>query len=804
VLPPGPSYEGAALFASPPFASFTVVYAKYCSGDSWTADNATVATVSGASVYFRGRRLLDALLADLMPRGLIEAPVVLVAGCSAGALTAYTHVDFIASTLPPATIVLGLADAMFALEHTAFPGPNTTTYATGMFEFVASNWNTTGAPVNAPCLAHFGAADRVHCMWGATAARFVATPTMIVNSKYDTWQEVSIVGLNTTDCPATVSPAGVITLCTPAHADMEAFWVAYGDVLTGALAQLPPRFGAFITNCPVHCETGVSWDNPSTGTVATLGEAVAAWYAAAVVHSRDPSWVAPRFIANDEDGCVVATRGARTAQISFAATPAYVVPPTFLSYNLDPSCNRGFHRTNFSNPNLAAAGRFLEPSRLRFGGSGAESLVYGLTPGAPECASVPTPPSPLQPGCDYGTVGCLNSSMLDDLFSFAAAARADFIFGVAYDDADACAGRPFNTTNIENLLASLAPTQSTGRHIFGAELGNEANLNKCVTPARLAADATTFAALLEQALPGTVLIGPDTGQLYGPTQWAAEFAGNMTPGALFAVTNHWYLNLARADFASAATLAAALDSQVADVADFAAMVRATAPGAEAHAGEVGPHGGGDDGSCGPNSTCGVFASAIWYADDVGLRSAAGISQHNRQTLFGGAYGLTQSIDGVMELSATAPLAVTPDYWLAWLMKRTLGPSVYAAASSDASVRAYVFSGSAPSPFAARAHCSAAGKQLLLINLATAPATAALPSAAPGAGYAAWSLTPVGGDPFAAAAELNGARLPTVLDVVNGGDPAAAFGDIAVPPVTGAAAAGVALPPMSISVVCLGA
>ena len=38
----------------------------------------------------------------------------------------------------------------------------------------------------------------------------------------------------------------------------------------------------------------------------------------------------------------------------------------------------------------------------------------------------------------------------------------------------------------------------------------------------------------------------------------------------------------------------------------------------------------------------------------------------------------------------------------------------------------------------------------------------------------------------------------------GGDPAAAFGDIAVPPVTGAAAAGVALPPMSISVVCLGA
>jgi hypothetical protein len=306
VLPPGPSYEGAALFSSTPFASFTIIYAKYCTGDSWTADNKTVSVVSGASVYFRGRRLLDALLAALMPRGLASAPHVLVAGCSAGALTAYTHIDYIASTLPPSTIVLGLADAMFALETSAFPGPNTTTYVVGMFDFVASNWDVAGPPVNAACLAHFGAAARVHCLYGATAARFVTTPMLIVNSKYDTWQEVSIMGLNKTACPASVSPAGAITLCTPAHADMQAFWVAYGDALTAALQALPPRFGAFITNCPAHCETGIGWLNPSRGTAATLGEAVEAWWPAAVAHARDPSWAAPRFVADDTDGCVVA------------------------------------------------------------------------------------------------------------------------------------------------------------------------------------------------------------------------------------------------------------------------------------------------------------------------------------------------------------------------------------------------------------------------------------------------------------------------------------------------------------------
>lgn len=304
MLPPGPRYEGSALFASAPFDAFTIIYVKYCSGDSFTANNATAAVYNGSSIFFRGRRLLDALLADLMPRGLAAAPQVLVAGCSAGALTAYTHVDFIASTLPPTTVVLGLADAMFALERTAWPGPNTTTYVVGMFEFVASNWDPTGAPVNAPCLAHFGAADRVRCLWGATAARFVATPMFIINSKFDTWQQLSIVGLNKTDCPATVSPTGVITLCTPEHADMTAFWVAYGDDLTAALAALPPHFGAFITNCPAHCETGNGWNNPSHGKAATLGEAVAAWYPAAVAHVRDPTWAAPRFVANDADECV--------------------------------------------------------------------------------------------------------------------------------------------------------------------------------------------------------------------------------------------------------------------------------------------------------------------------------------------------------------------------------------------------------------------------------------------------------------------------------------------------------------------
>lgn len=76
-----------------------------------------------------------------------------------------------------------------------------------------------------------------------------------------------------------------------------------------------------------------------------------------------------------------------------------VTEPTYASWNIDSSCNRGFHKTNFSNPNLLAAAKGLAPSKLRFGGSGNDALVYGLTPGSPECADVkPTDCGYITPG----------------------------------------------------------------------------------------------------------------------------------------------------------------------------------------------------------------------------------------------------------------------------------------------------------------------------------------------------------------------------------------------------------------------
>ena len=165
-------------------------------GGSWAGFNSTPTFFNNTRIHYMGRPLLDALFADLMAhRGLASASAVLYAGCSAGGLTAYMHLDHLRAVLPPSTRLLGLADAMFALHVPAFPGPGHETYLEGMMQhcFFAKN---SSASVNQACLAHYGYAAGNECFYGGQVAPFVETPMFVVNSKFDTWQEASVVGIS--------------------------------------------------------------------------------------------------------------------------------------------------------------------------------------------------------------------------------------------------------------------------------------------------------------------------------------------------------------------------------------------------------------------------------------------------------------------------------------------------------------------------------------------------------------------------------------------------------------------------------
>ena len=75
---------------------------------------------TGAPIYFRGKRILDAVIAGLAAsHGLTNAKRVVISGNSAGGLTVYLHLDRIAaliSKVAPAASVVGFPDGGFFLD----------------------------------------------------------------------------------------------------------------------------------------------------------------------------------------------------------------------------------------------------------------------------------------------------------------------------------------------------------------------------------------------------------------------------------------------------------------------------------------------------------------------------------------------------------------------------------------------------------------------------------------------------------------------------------------------------------------
>ena len=282
----------------------------------------------------------------------------------------------------------------------------------------------------------------------------------------------------------------------------------------------------------------------------------------------------------------------------------------FASWNIDPSCNRGFHSINFSNPNLVAAAAALSPSRLRFGGSGADDLLYSFTSDG-VCDGLPPPGSPGD--CHYVTSGCLNashfSSLLGLLTSNAAgpAFENQFIFGLSFNISEASAGLPWNAANAERLLTHL---QWPSDAVWGFELGNEVNNAGTVKPEQQAAAVLTLSRMLgptgrvrypppvhiprrtptpaldhpsrRAPLPPQQIVGPDSG--YREAQaWDTAFLPLVKAGgvSLHAVTHHVYLSLTPHDFTtSTEALANKLDSPLAEIAWYTQLAQSQAPGSQ--------------------------------------------------------------------------------------------------------------------------------------------------------------------------------------------------------------------------------
>ena len=305
-----------------------------------------------------------------------------------------------------------------------------------------------------------------------------------------------------------------------------------------------------------------------------------------------------------------------------------VTDATFASWNIDSSCNRGFHRIHFSNPNLHLAAHALGPSKMRFGGSGNDYLVYGLSPDSSECAAIPPSTS-----CSYFTQGCLNASHWESLYEFAHSSNAHLVFGLSFGLDAACAQGQSYAWNATNAATLLAYMRRRGQKVYGFELGNELNNHggpPCNLSASQQADAfKTLHGMLQDTQPDAKLIGPDTGYK-AAKDWLAAFLP-LVADKLDAVTHHVYPGIHRGSFNQPATL----NSTLPEIQWYTRLISEYAPEAQVWACEDGPIGGGDDGTCGKVRRCATYASALWYADDMGLALSMGLCSTSGRILLVG-------------------------------------------------------------------------------------------------------------------------------------------------------------------------
>ena len=249
---------------NPLFAGFTKVYIPYGDGASQLGDVAAPITVTPGAppIFFRGARVLRAMIEFLKAEGLGGATEVVISGCSAGGLSTYAHADTWAAALPGARVV-AMPDSGFFLNYEAGSVPANETFPARM-RWTFDNANVSGGGLLPPaCTAAHPGAEWL-CMFAENLAPTLRTPTFALQSVHDTYQVAAILH-------AAANDTGAIN--------------AFGALLRGKLHQAlldgGGAHGGAVDACSHHCG-GTAWGGigfaGGGGGGVTQGGAFEAWY----------------------------------------------------------------------------------------------------------------------------------------------------------------------------------------------------------------------------------------------------------------------------------------------------------------------------------------------------------------------------------------------------------------------------------------------------------------------------------------------------------------------------------------------
>lgn len=258
---------------NPDFYNWNKVKVRYCDGSSFTGD---VEKVDPATkLHYRGARVWQAVVDDLLAKGMNSANNALISGCSAGGLTSILHCDRFRDLFPVDTKVKCLSDAGFFINEKDIAGVE---YIAAFFNGVAT---THGSAKNLPSACTSRLSPGM-CFFPQNEVKQIQTPLFILNAAYDSWQVRNIL------VPGFADPHGKWHSCKhdidQCPASQLQILQGFRDDFLKALKEqgTPSTRGLFINSCFVHCqsETQETWfasGSPMLETK-TIADAVGDWF----------------------------------------------------------------------------------------------------------------------------------------------------------------------------------------------------------------------------------------------------------------------------------------------------------------------------------------------------------------------------------------------------------------------------------------------------------------------------------------------------------------------------------------------
>lgn len=273
-------FAGAGIFGSdqlqnPDFYNWNRVYVRYCDGASFSGD-AEGQAQDGTTLHFKGLRIYEAVIDELMGKGLANATQVLLTGCSAGGLATILHCDDFSARFPHEVSVKCLADAGFFLDVKDISGQR-------------SFWSVYNGVVHLQnvrkvlpkdCLAN---KEPTECFFPAELIKSIHTPIFILNSGYDSWQIQYVL------VPGSSAPDKSWLSCRENLANCNSTQIKVLDGFRNTMVddlkvvvEDKQDWGLFIDSCFTHCQTlsGTSWNSPVSTRLGnkSIAEAVGDWH----------------------------------------------------------------------------------------------------------------------------------------------------------------------------------------------------------------------------------------------------------------------------------------------------------------------------------------------------------------------------------------------------------------------------------------------------------------------------------------------------------------------------------------------